>query len=246
MQTSTKTTLKFDALRERFFDDLVTGDRVGARNTVRHALREGASIDTLLNSVCFPVYERIEMEFRNDQLNNVQYHLATRLLRMLVDQAAAGLPQAACNGKTIFAVCGESQSEELAAQLTVDLLEAAGCTVHFCGGGIPADEVLAQVHTRRPDVLLIFAAAAKDLPGIREMIDRIREIGASDRTKIVVGGGVFNRAEGLADEIHCDLWAITPLETVATVLTGQMQRERTTPGAIARIGGKTKPQRKAA
>jgi methanogenic corrinoid protein MtbC1 len=238
--------IKLDLTRDRFFEALTAGDRVAARAAMREALRNGSTIETLLNSVCFPVYERIETLFRSDALTNVQYHLATRLLRMLVDQAAAGLPQARSNGRTVFAVCGESQSEELAAQMVVDLLEASGCTVHFCGGGVPSDEILAQVHDRRPDVLLVFAASAKDLPGIRETIDRIREIGASDRTQIVVGGGVFNRAEGLADEIHCDLWALTPLETVSVVLTGQMQRERTTAGPVAKIGGKPRQQRKAA
>ena len=55
---------------------------------------------------------------------------------------------------SIFAVCGPSETEELGAQMAVDLLEQAGFDVSFAGGNIPSDEVLAIVHENKPDVLL--------------------------------------------------------------------------------------------
>lgn len=232
---------------ERFFEVLVNGDRPAARALVEGSLRDGATPGGLLNDLCFPVYEKIEQLFRADQLTTVGYHLSTRLLRTLVDQLGAKLPSNPANGKRVFAFCGPSQSEELAAQMAVDLLEASGCNVTFCGGGVPGDEVLAQVHARRPDFLVIFAAAASDLPAVREIIDQIREIGAADRTRIVVAAGVFNRAEGLAEEIHCDLWATTPLETVKVVLTGRLAKEPAGEAVTAgRIGPRAKVTRRAA
>jgi hypothetical protein len=39
-------------------------------------------------------------------------------------------------------------------------------------------------------------------------------MGMSRNLQIVVGGGVFNRAEGLAQEIGADLWASSPVELV--------------------------------
>ena len=70
----------------------------------------------------------------------------------------------------------------------------------------------------RPDVLLLFASAPGDLPGIRAMIDQIHEIGAVRNLQVVVGGGVFNRAQGLAEEIGTDLWATSPTELVAVMV----------------------------
>ena len=235
-----------DVLVGRFFDTLISGDRVQARAFIREQFDSGSSAALIFNNLCFPVYEKIEQLFRADQLTDVGYHLSTRLLRMIVDQVASQLPMQTPNGQTVFAVCGPSQSEELAAQMTVDLVEAAGCQVTFCGGGVPGDEVLAQVHARRPDVLLIFAPAASDLPAVREIIDHIREIGAVDRTRIVVGGGVFNRAEGLAEEIHCDLWASTPLDIVSVVLTGKMTQGFSGRSVAAKIGTKTRAATKRA
>lgn len=238
--------MKHDPFLTHFLDSLTAGDRLTARKLIREALDAGSTPARLMNELYFQAHERLESLFRVDQLPIASYNFATRLLRVLVDQTAAHLPFAAQNGTTVFAVCGPSQNEELSAQISVDLLEAAGCQVTFCGGGVPGDEVLAQVHERRPDVLLLFASAASDLPAIREIVDQIREIGASDRTRVIAGGGVFNRAEGLAEEIHCDLWAQTPLEMVSVVLTGRMKHQPRETGTLAKIGGRSRTTRRAA
>ena len=73
-------------------------------------------------------------------------------------------------------------------------------------------------------VLLLFASGANDLPNIRALIDTVREVGACEGMKIAVGGGVFNRAEGLAEEIGADLWASDPAELVETLLMEPARR----------------------
>jgi methanogenic corrinoid protein MtbC1 len=121
-------------------------------------------------------------------------------------------------------MCGPRDSDELGAQMAVDLLEQAGFSVSFAGGNIPNDEILAVVHENRPDVLLMFAGGANDLPQMRQLIDTLHEIGACPNLQFVVGGGVFNRAEGLAEEIGADLWATSPLELVDLLISEPARR----------------------
>ena len=93
---------------------------------------------------------------------------------------------------------------------------------------------------QRPDVLLMFASAPGDAPNIRLLIDSIRGVGACPDMQIVVGGGVFNRAEGLAEEIGADLWARTPaelLERLATEPARRATEEQRTVGRNRRTGG---------
>jgi methanogenic corrinoid protein MtbC1 len=203
-----------EVLIEQFFETLINGDRPAARALVRKAAESGISAARLINDLFWPTYEQIEKLHRQDQLTGMSHHLATRLLRTLVDQNAANLPTVKTRGRTVFAVCGPAEGDELGAQMAVDLLEAGGYIVSFAGGGLPPDEIMAQVHENRPDVLLMFASAPGDLPTIRQTIDTLHEIGACPKTQIVVGGGVFNRAEGLAEEIGADLWATSPMELV--------------------------------
>lgn len=203
-----------DSLVSRFLETLTSGDRPRARALLNEVAARSPDPASIIADLLWPCHEMIEKLQRSDQMTPMAYHLSTRLLRTLVDQTASRFSIRPPNGKTIFAACGPSQGEELAAQMAVDLLESAGYDTTFAGGGAPADEILAQVHERRPDYLLLFASAASDLPEVRRVIDTLREIGACPRTRILVGGGVFNRADGLAEEIGADLFAPNPAEIV--------------------------------
>ncbi len=209
---------------ERFFETLINGDRIRARSILDEVFDENTSPQIVLTNLMWPSHEMIEKAHRADQLTLLGYHFATRLLRALVDQTAARLPRRECNGKTVLAFCGPSQSEELGAQIAVDLLESHGFQVRFAGGGVPGDEILNVVNETRPDFLLLFASAAADLPAIRSIIDQLREINAASRTRIAVGGGVFNRAPGLAQEIGIEYFATDPLDMVEVLINN-----RTTP-----------------
>src|SRR5204862_7037140 len=111
--------------------------------------------------------------------------------------------------------------------------EADGCDMFFGGGGVANDEILAEVGERRPGILLMFASGAPDAPNIRQLIDTIREVGACPNMQIAVGGGVFNRALGLAEEIGVDLWARTPQELLQTL---SMHKERRATAAQRTVG----------
>lgn len=232
-----------DVLVERLFETLISGDRPAARSLVSETIRGGSTPEQMVSGLFWPAYELVERLYRGDQLSKLSHHMATRLLRVLVDQNAARLERHASRGRKVFALCGPRDSDELGAQMAVDLLEQAGYDVSFAGGGIASDEIMAQVQEHQPSVLLLFASGANDLPQIRQLIDTLHEIGACPNLQIVVGGGVFNRAEGLAEEIGADLSATTPIELVQTLIRCPAQR-----GQLAQrtVGRKRKSQREAA
>jgi len=220
-------TLDLQTVLERFFDALVNGDRPAARTLVAKAKEAGLDSQALILDLFWPTYQTLERLDRADQISKISHHLATRLLRVLIDQSSASLTAArtaASRGRTILAFCGNAEQEELAAQMAVDLLEANGFEVNFAGGGIAADEILARVNETQPDILLTFASNPADLPGLRELIDQIRSIGACPGMQFAVGAGVFNRAEGLAEEIGADLWAKDPMDLVQTLVDQPSRR----------------------
>lgn len=209
---------------EILFEALVAGDRPGARAVLAECFDLGQTPRTVLMEVLWPAYELVERLYRADHMTVLSHRMATRLLRVMVDQVARDLPMSARNGRSVLAACGPTDADELGAQIAVDILESAGFRVSFAGGGVPSDEIMSQVHQSHPDVLLLFASAPGDLPEIRAMIDQMREIGASHGTQVAVGGGVFNRAEGLAEEIGADLWASDPADLVEMLLAEPARR----------------------
>jgi len=233
---------EFEAIVERLFGALICGDRTDSRMIIQQTRSQtSCTAETLAHEVIWPVLEMINNLYRSDQLTSLAHHYATRLLRMLVDQNQASYAQKRRRNRKVVMFSGPSEADELAGQLVADLIEADGYEVHFAGGGIANDEILAEVGEQRPDILLMFASAPSDAPNIRQLIDTIRGVNACPNMQIVVGGGVFNRAPGLAEEIGADLWATNPLELTER-LSAEPTRRAT---AEQRTVGKTRKLRTA-
>jgi methanogenic corrinoid protein MtbC1 len=226
--------------QQLLFEALVNGERDEARAVVGECLEAGLSGQQIVEQVFWPVYDVVQTMFRRDQMSDIAHRYATRLLRKLIEQNQIYMAQAPERGKRIILAGGSDEAEELAAQMTADLLEADGYEVYFMGGGVARDEIIEQVGRLRPETLIVFGSTPGDLPYLREVIDTLRETDACPSMQIVVGGGVFNRADGLAEEIGADLWAATPTELVQAL---DSQSERRMPAGQQTVGRKLRLRR---
>lgn len=222
--TVMKHTTNFERVIEQLFSHIVSGERRAARQLVQGVYQSGTSPETVAKDVFWPVLEMVTALYRKDQITTLSHQYATRILRMLVDQGQMRYEQAAGRNKRICMFCGPNEGEELAGQLVADLLEADGYEVTFAGGGVANDEIREELSQRDPDILLLFASSAKDAPFIRELIDGIRENGAYEQMQIVVGGGIFNRAPGLAEEIGADVCAASPSDLLEKLVSDEGTR----------------------
>jgi len=230
-------------LEQSLFQSLVSGDRQESRRLVQQTLELGIDAESLSRDVYWSVLDNLNTLYRNDQVTALSFQYATRLLRSLVDQAQASYRQAESRGRRICMFCGETESDDLAGQLVADLAEADGYEMFFGGGGIANDEILEEVNNRRPDILLLFSSGPRDAPNIRQLIDTIRGVNACPDMQIVVGGGIFNRAPGLAEEIGADLWATSPRELLTSLEEMPMVRSEL---AASRADSRNARVRKAA
>jgi len=208
-----------DRVSEQLFSYLVGGERRAARELVDALYNAGIAPETVSKDLFWPLLDCVATMFRKDQITTLSHHYATRLLRMLVDQAQARYTMGQARNKRIALFCGPNETEELAGQMVADLLEADGYDVTFAGGGVANDEIREEIGQREPDVLLLFASSAKDAPFIRELIDAIRENGGHPSMQIAVGGGIFNRAPGLDEEIGADLSANSPRDLLEKLVS---------------------------
>ena len=92
--------------------------------------------------------------------------------------------------------------------------------------------------TGDPISVLVAILAAIALTAFGSALADINVLLAIGINLIVVGGGVFNRAYGLAEEIGADLWAGDPLELVQ-VMNECPQRRMT--GSQRTVGRKRRP-----
>lgn len=194
-------------LVQPYMEALLMGDREAARGIVSNALQEGWTPESLLVEVVYEVMERVRAAYKDDEISVTQFNLATRLNRFYADVLGSKLERAQPNGKRVLVFCGDDEPEELGGQITADLFEAAGWEVKFAGGGVPEDEVLKLIGDERPDLLVMYATLASGVPAVRKLIDYLREVNSNPEMQIMCCGGIYKRAEGLAEEIGADLYA---------------------------------------
>jgi methanogenic corrinoid protein MtbC1 len=198
----------------RYLEPLLRGDRRACRSVIEEALQSGIPANLVYVSIIWPVMVEIEKLLRADKVTAVQEHLATRINRTIVDQLQNKLPRRPSKDKRIAICCAPDELQELGAQIMTDLFESDGWEVRFLGGGLTNDDLLAFINEYAPDVLLIYGTMPKQAPSVRRLIDTIKAVNAWPDMRIMVSGGLFNRAEGLWEEMEADLFAATAVEAL--------------------------------
>lgn len=216
-----------DSLLERFMTPLFAGERSAARAIVAEAFDEEMTSEQILMELIWPAMERIQTLYRADRINTGVHHMASRLLRMLADQLSLRLQRQPRNGRSMLVICSPGEPEELGAQITTDIAEAHGWQVHFAGGGVPNDEIIGWIGQLQPQVLMAYGTIPSGAPMVRQLIDMMHDVGICPKMQIICSGGVFNRAEGLAEEIGSDLFAPDPLAALA--ILDELPTKRATP-----------------
>jgi len=203
-----------DGILERYLDALLRGDRKQCRAVIEEALQSGTPANSVYLDITWPIMTEIERLLRSDKITSTEEHLATRINRTIVDQLQNKLPRRPNKHKKIVVCCAPNELQELGAQIMADLFESDGWEVRFPGGGLTNDDILAFINEYAPDILLIYGTTPKQAPDVRRLIDTIKDVNAWPYMRIMVSGGLFNRAEGLWEEIGADLFAATALEVL--------------------------------
>lgn len=204
-------------LFKQYLEHLFAGKRSQARELILAAQDRGTPACKLLKMIIWPAMEQVDSLFRRNHINLIMEHMATRINRMMADQLQGLLARKPKTGKRMVITCGDGEGEELGAQIMADLFEAMGWSVWFLGSGVPNDETLQFVGKITPDILAIYGTKPAGVPNTRKLIELIRGVGVCPDMQVLIMGGVFNRAEGLADEVKADLFATTVTEAIKVV-----------------------------
>ena len=207
MNASNTNASAFATLAQNYLETLLNGDRNACRTLLDDAIGKGAFAYDLLTTLVWPTMEMLQQLYRDDRISISSLNLATRLNRQMTDQLCSKLTRKPENGKTALIFCGDDEPEELGGQICADLFEADGWTVRFAGGGVPEDEVLKLIGEVRPDLLVMFGTLPSGVPAVRKLIDYLREVNSCPDMQVMCCGGIYKRAEGLAEEIGADLYA---------------------------------------
>ena len=199
---------------ERYLAALIKGDRCWSRAIIEETLQSGTPANSVYVDIIWPIMVEIERLLRKDRITPIQEHLATRINRTIIDQLQNKLPHRPNKNKKIAIFCAAHELQELGAQMIADLFESDGWEVRFLGGGLTNDDILVFINEYAPDILFIYGTSPKQAPEVRILIDTIKEVNAWPNMRIMLSGGLYNRAEGLWEEMGADLFADTAIAAV--------------------------------
>ncbi|MBS3820924.1 MAG: hypothetical protein GVY16_02550 [Planctomycetes bacterium] len=194
-------------LFKEYLEHLFAGRRANARELIFSAHDRGFGAERLLSLVVWPAMEQIDELHRQNHIDRITEHLATRINRQMASQLQTVLPRKPKDGRRLVLLCGDDDISELGAQICADLFESEGWTVFFVGPGVANDEVLKFCGKVDPDLLIVYASLGPEVPAVRKLITLIREVGICEDMQIMVCGGIYARAEELGEEIMADLTA---------------------------------------
>ena len=199
---------------ERYLDALLNGDRQACRKVIEETLQSGIPANQVYMNVIWPIMAEIDALYRNDKIDSAQEAMATRINRTLVDQLQNKLPRKENKAKRIVVCSSSNEHGELGGQMIADLFESDGWDVRFLGSTVSNEDIMTFIHNFTPDVLLIYGTTPQEAPDVRSLIDTVKAVNAFPEMKIMLSGGLFNRAEGLWIEIGADLFAHTAEEAL--------------------------------
>ena len=213
-----------EQIMEKYMRAILAGDRTGCRKAIEEVMQSGTPATSVYMDIIWPMMVEIEKLHKTEQITASQEHMATRINRTIVDQLQNKLPHKQSRGKKIAICCSQSEIHELGAQMMADVFDSDGWEVKFLGGGLTSEDVLNFVNEYNPDILMIYGTEPQQAPEIRHLIDRVKDVHALGQLKIMVSGGLFNRAEGLWCEIGADMFAATAAEAVK-IASGTQQED---------------------
>lgn len=217
LQNAGSTEMQTVEIFKQYLEHLFSGNRSSARELLFDANDRGFGAERVLTQIIWPAMEQIEKLYRKDRISKITEHIATRINRMIADQFQRVLRKNPQSGRRIVVVCGDDHRPELGGQIMADLFEAQGWSVWFIGGGVANDEILKFVGQIDPDILMVHSSLPPEVPNVRRLIQMIREVGVCEDMQVMVCGGIYNRAEDLAEEIKADLFAHDPKEALCLV-----------------------------
>ncbi len=199
---------------ERYLTAILNGNRIECRTIIEEVLQTGNPANRVYTEVIWPIMVEIDGLYRHGKIDSAQEAFASRINRTIVNQLQNKLPRKSSCNKKIAVATAANEKAELGGQMISDLFESDGWDARFLGGSVEQEDILSFVHNYRPDILMLYGMDGKDAPAVRRLIDSIRNVNAFPEMRIMLSGGVFNRADGLWEEIGADLFAETAQEAL--------------------------------
>ena len=222
-----------------YLDHVLRGERDAAVDIVLDEVARGTDAQDILLDVLQPVQIEIGRLWEQGRASVAHEHLCTAVTQLCMSMLWPRLNAGASHGdRTVVATSVGGEAHEIGIRIVADLLKRDGWRTFYLGASVPASDVVSMLVEQRADVLAVSATMAGHVPGVRRLIDAVREEPRCADVKVVVGGRPFMVAPRLAKAVGADGLATDATEAVevCNALVSQVGRHAATDGPDGSVG----------
>ena len=124
------------------------------------------------------------------------------------------LPEDASVGENKKAVIGvvEGDTHDIGKNLVKIMMETAGFEMYDLGRDVPLDSFVEKAKEVDADLIMMSTLMTTTMPGMREVINKLKEQGMRDKVKVIVGGSPISMK--YAEDIGADGYSRNAVEAV--------------------------------
>jgi methanogenic corrinoid protein MtbC1 len=225
-----------------YLQALLSVDREEARRIVHTAVRSGTRVQDVYRYIFEPVQREVGRLWQMNHISVAQEHYCTASTEMLMGELARDREEVPRGPHFFLGTCVAGAQHSIGIRMLSELLESNGWKVYFTGANTPSASLVELISKFHIDVLGISAATAMDLPQVRRLIEAVRTSNKA-KTKIMVGGRIFNDFPQLWKKIGADAFAKDALSGVNTAFklvdaTKGLNGKKSAPVAKRTVGKK--------
>jgi dimethylamine corrinoid protein len=131
-----------------------------------------------------------------------------------VEKSSNSLYGRQARGKILLGVI-EGDVHDIGKNLVKILLEADGFDVLDLGRDVSIDTFIGKTKETSADVIAVSTFMTTTLPGIKLLINKLKEEGMKDNVKVIIGGAATSKV--FAEKVGADAWARDAVEGVKAI-----------------------------
>jgi MerR family transcriptional regulator, light-induced transcriptional regulator len=198
-----------------YLTSLMAGDRETAVSLIQCELEKNAGIKEIYLNIFMPVQSEIGRLWQMNRVSICQEHFGTAVTQFIMSRLYPRIYTQNKNGHVMVATCIAGELHEIGMRMVTDFFEMEHWSTHYLGANIRAEGVISAVVKHGADILGISTTMTSHLSAVRDLISAIRNNKQCGKTKILVGGYLFNAAPDLWAGMNADGYAANPQDAVA-------------------------------
>lgn len=186
---------------EQYRVSILEGRHKTATSLMMEAMNNGSSLTQASVQLVQPALYQVGNLWQNNQVTVSQEHLATAISQNVLAGAYMQASFAPSVGKSAMFACVENNHHSVGLHMLSDAFETAGWEVFYLGANLPAQDLVREVDSKRPDLLALSISLPCQIATARSTIELLKSEMGSACPETWVGG--------LATLDNPQVWRIT-------------------------------------